>query len=124
MIKPSGSHLTLSKFAKLMRSVNRLAIVGRSFAGLAPNEPLIETASLEPLTVAALNVLITPALTPSEPLIVVSICTELDSAPLNVPVNVLPIIFALELIFPLAVICPIIFKSSVNEIESLEPPDD
>ena len=40
---------------------------------------------------------------------------------MNVPVNVLPIIFALELIFPLAVICPIIFKSSVNEIESLEP---
>ena len=40
---------------------------------LAPSEPLIEAASLEPLTVAELKVLIVDALAPSEPLISVDI---------------------------------------------------
>ena len=45
-----------------------------------PNEPLIEAASREPLTVAELKVLIVDALAPSEPLTVVELKVLIVSA--------------------------------------------
>ena len=54
----------------------------------------------------------------NEPLIEVASCAELDSAPMKVPLKSFAIIVALELILPLAVISPVIFKLSPKSIDS------
>ena len=48
----------------------------------------------------------TTAAVDNEPLMSAAICAELDNAPLKIPLNSFAVIVALELISPLAVICP------------------